>query len=115
MSPNGFIDDEDYDAPWVGAANEESLNTNAIPHGTPNWRKRPAWVMATLSYVDDAVIPNYWAYAKYYSLCDAFFSSLTGPSVPNHLYTIAAQSAAIVNNDHLQRQVLRGLFVSERY
>jgi phospholipase C len=101
VSPNGFIDDEDYDAPWVGTANEESLNTNATPHGTPNWRKRPAWVMETLSYVDDAVIPNYWAYAKYYSLCDAFFSSLTGPSAPNHLYTIAAQSAAIVDNNHL--------------
>jgi phospholipase C len=105
VSPNGFIDDEDYDAPWVGEANDASLNTNAIPHGTPNWKKRPAWALETLSYVDDVVIPNYWAYAKNYSLCDAFFSSLTGPSAPNHLYAIAAQSAAIVNNDHLQGKV----------
>jgi len=104
-SPNGFIDDEDHDAPWVGEANEESLNANAIPHGTPNWKKRPAWVNDTLSYVDDAVIPNYWAYAKYYSLCDAFFSSLTGPSLPNHLYVISAQSASIVNNAHLHKNL----------
>jgi phospholipase C len=102
-SPNGFIDDEDHDAPCVGEANEESLNANAIPHGTPNWKKRPAWVNDTLSYVDDAVIPNYRAYAKYYSLCDAFFSSLTGPSLPNHLYVISAQSASIVNNAHLHK------------
>jgi phospholipase C len=105
VSPNGFIDDEDYDAPGVGEANEKSLNTTAIPHGTPNWKKRPAWVVDALSYVDDTVIPNYWTYANYYTLCDAFFSSLTGPSVPNHLYTIAAQSAAMVNNDNIGKYV----------
>jgi phospholipase C len=105
VSPNGFIDDEDNDAPWVGEANDESLNTNAIPHGTPNWKKRPAWVIDTLSYVDNTVIPNYWTYANYYTLCDAFFSSLIGPSVPNHLYTIAAQSAAMVNNDNIGKYI----------
>jgi phospholipase C len=31
-------------------------------------------------------------------LCDRFFSSLTGPSEPNHLYTVAAQSGGLVNN-----------------
>ena len=43
-------------------------------------------------------IPNYWAYARYFTLADAMFSSLTGPSFPNHLYTVAAQSNRAINN-----------------
>ncbi len=43
-------------------------------------------------------IPNYWAYARYFTLADAMFSSLTGPSFPNHLYTVAAQSGGAINN-----------------
>ena len=41
-------------------------------------------------------IPNYWAYAATYTLADHMFSSLWGPSFPNHLYTIAAQSGGVV-------------------
>jgi len=43
-------------------------------------------------------IPNYFAYAKNFVLADHMFSSLTGPSFPNHLYTIGAQSAGAINN-----------------
>jgi len=43
-------------------------------------------------------IPNYWAYARYFTLADAMFSSLTGPSFPNHLYTVGAQSGGAINN-----------------
>ncbi|HEV2425252.1 MAG TPA: alkaline phosphatase family protein [Terriglobia bacterium] len=37
-------------------------------------------------------IPNYFTYASTYALADHMFSSLKGPSFPNHLYTVAAQS-----------------------
>lgn len=43
-------------------------------------------------------IPNYFAYASSYALADQMFSSLKGPSMPNHLYTIAAQSGGVVGN-----------------
>ena len=43
-------------------------------------------------------IPNYWSYAEHFALADRMFSSLAGPSFPNHLYTVAAQSAGAVNN-----------------
>jgi len=43
-------------------------------------------------------IPNYFAYARHFVLADAFFSSLTGPSFPNHLYTVGAQSGGAINN-----------------
>jgi phospholipase C len=48
--------------------------------------------------ISQSGIPNYWAYASTYTLADHMFSSLWGPSFPNHLYTIAAQSGGVVNN-----------------
>jgi phospholipase C len=52
----------------------------------------------TMGYYDGSDIPNYWAYAGHFTLCDRFFSSLMGPSLPNHLYTIAAQSGGEIRN-----------------
>ncbi len=43
-------------------------------------------------------IPNYWALAHDFVLGDNFYSSLHGPSFPNHLYTIAAQSGGVTDN-----------------
>lgn len=43
-------------------------------------------------------IPNYFTYARNFVLGDAFFSSLSGPSFPNHLYTVGAQSNGAINN-----------------
>ena len=43
-------------------------------------------------------IPNYWSYAEHFALADHMFSSLAGPSFPNHLYTIASQSGGAINN-----------------
>jgi phospholipase C len=45
-------------------------------------------------------IPNYFAYARNFVLADGFFSSLAGPSFPNHLYTVGAQSAGAISNPH---------------
>ena len=42
-------------------------------------------------------IPNYFAYATNFTLADAMFSSLEGPSFSNHLYTIAAQSGGALD------------------
>jgi phospholipase C len=43
-------------------------------------------------------LPNYWRWAKEYVLFDRFFASAHGPSFPNHLYTIAAQSGGAIEN-----------------
>jgi phospholipase C len=50
---------------------------------------------------EQADIPNYWQLAQQFVLSDAFFSSLHGPSLPNHLYTIAAQSGGVTDNPGL--------------
>jgi len=50
------------------------------------------------SQYNESDIPNYFTYARNFVLADAFFSSLEGPSFPNHLYTVGAQSNRAINN-----------------
>ncbi len=45
----------------------------------------------------DADLPNYWSYAQNFALGDHMFSSLSGPSFPNHLYTVAAQAGGVID------------------
>ena len=53
-----------------------------------------------LSYTQlaGANIPNYFTYAHNFVLADHMFSSLTGPSFPNHLYTVGAESGGVIDN-----------------
>ena len=48
-------------------------------------------------------IPAYFTYARNFVLGDEFFSSLKGPSFPNHLYTIGADSGTAINNPNTAR------------
>jgi len=50
----------------------------------------------TAMYPQD--IPDYWAYARRFTLADHFFSTIMGPTFPNHLVTIAAQNAGVIGN-----------------
>jgi phospholipase C len=52
----------------------------------------------TLGYYDQRDIPYYWDYASQFALADNYFTSFMGPSFPNHLYLIAAQSGDITRN-----------------
>jgi phospholipase C len=49
---------------------------------------------------DEAQIPNYWKYARKFALADHFFSSIYGPTGPEHLWTISGQSDRFV--DHVR-------------
>ena len=71
-----------------GAMDKFDLLTGAIVNGFD-------YSMSQL-YEND--IPNYWAYAQDFTLCDNMFSSLHGPSFPNHLYTVAATSGGVISN-----------------
>lgn len=42
-------------------------------------------------------IPDYFAFAKEFTLCDTFFSAVAGPSTPNHLMLVTADSPIIDN------------------
>ncbi|MGH2807026.1 MAG: phospholipase C [Actinomycetota bacterium] len=43
-------------------------------------------------------LPNYWAYADEFVLGDRMFSSMYGPTFPEHLYILAAQGGRAVSN-----------------
>jgi phospholipase C len=43
-------------------------------------------------------LPNYWAYADNFVLSDHTFSSMYGPTFPEHLYTVAAQAGRVTGN-----------------
>ncbi|HVF52543.1 MAG TPA: alkaline phosphatase family protein [Actinomycetota bacterium] len=43
-------------------------------------------------------IPNYWAYADEFVLGDHMFSSMYGPTFPEHLYTVGAQAGRVTGN-----------------
>ncbi|MDA4129479.1 MAG: alkaline phosphatase family protein [Thaumarchaeota archaeon] len=52
----------------------------------------------TMGYYNRADIPYYWDYASNYVLDDTFYSSLLGPSFPNHLYITSGTSGNITGN-----------------
>ncbi|MFM8944267.1 MAG: phospholipase C [Actinomycetota bacterium] len=54
--------------------------------------------MTGYSYFDRSGLPNYWAYADRFVLADHFFTPMYGPTLPEHLYAVAAQSNLIVDN-----------------
>ncbi|MBA3431674.1 MAG: hypothetical protein H0U16_09380 [Actinobacteria bacterium] len=43
-------------------------------------------------------MPNYWSYADNFVLSDHTFSSMYGPTFPEHLYTVGAQAGRVVGN-----------------
>jgi phospholipase C len=45
----------------------------------------------------EAQIPKYWDYARKFTLCDSFFTEVAGPSTPNHLMLVTADSPIIDN------------------
>jgi phospholipase C len=43
-------------------------------------------------------IPNYWQYARHFTLADRFFADVLGPSFPGHLIVLAAQAGWATSN-----------------
>jgi phospholipase C len=67
------------------------------PHDHQAWLNRATG--AAREQYDQETIPDYWRYARQYTLCDRYFTEVAGPSTPNHLMLIAADSP-IINNPH---------------
>jgi phospholipase C len=58
--------------------------------------------------LDRDQLPNYWRWARRFVLFDNFFASAQGPSFPNHLYSIAAQSGGAHDNPRRIPGLTRG-------
>jgi phospholipase C len=70
----------------------------AWDHGKMDGFDQPPTGKWAYSQLHRSQLPNYWHWAERNVLFDDFFSSAWGPSFPNHLYTIAAQSAEARDN-----------------
>jgi phospholipase C len=62
--------------------------------------KRDPYANMALSQFYEDDLPGYWAYARNFTLGDRMFSSAAGATIPNRLFTIAAQSGGTVDNPH---------------
>ena len=54
--------------------------------------------LAAYTQATEQEIPNYWAYARNFVLADRYFTSVHGPSFPNYLFSVAAQSGGVIDN-----------------
>lgn len=54
--------------------------------------------LAGYSQFDRTTLPTYFRYADEFVLGDHMFSSMYGPTFPEHLYTVAAQSGRVTGN-----------------
>jgi phospholipase C len=73
------------------------------PSRDPN-HTHAAWLTRDATSVREqfveADIPKYFDYARKFTLCDNYFTDVAGPSTPNHLMVVAADSPVIDNPSH---------------
>ncbi len=79
-------------------------NSWAAAHAAYDNGKMDGFVTAegsnlTMGYYDYHAIPYYWDYASRFVLMDNFFTSVMGPSMPNHLYLVSAQSGGWTSDE----------------
>ena len=68
---------------------------------------------ATMGYYNGEDIPSYWDYAVNFVLDDNFFSSLMGPSLPNHLYIASGSSGdGTVSNPRRYYWIVNGSVIN---
>ena len=92
--PDSFLFDLGHDA---------SAATLAVDHGKMDGFNLLAGAIqgnrdVALSQYRASDIPAYWRYASRFALADNFFSTILGPSFPNHLVTVASRSGGIIDN-----------------
>ncbi|CAM5697041.1 alkaline phosphatase family protein [Mycolicibacterium aubagnense] len=67
-------------------------------HKHQTWMNRASDPTFRVQYTEQD-IPGYFDLARRFSLCDNYFSEVAGPSTPNHLMLICADSP-VINNPH---------------
>jgi phospholipase C len=87
---------KDIDHSWDGCL--LAMNNGAMDQFNELKGARQQGQLVNYSAFEQDQIPNYWAYAHQFVLGDMFFSSVHGPSFPNHLYSLAAWAGGAMNN-----------------
>jgi phospholipase C len=82
-------------------ANGMSMPRSPNPPPRDPDHRHSAWLTRQMTSVRqqfvEADIPGYFAYARKFTLCDQYFTDVAGPSTPNHLMVLAADSPFIDN------------------
>jgi len=83
--------------PGANGASTGSVCLDQLPHDLSHKHAAALAGSTPLGHCQytEAEIPNYWSYARHFTLCDNFFSEVMGPSPANHLMFLAAQSPFI--------------------
>ncbi|MGC1373964.1 MAG: alkaline phosphatase family protein [Candidatus Sulfotelmatobacter sp.] len=84
----------DLDHGWSSAIS--SMDNGAMDRFDLTGEANVNGLFGAYSELYQADIPNYWSYAKTFTLGDQMFSSIHSDSFPNHLYTIAAGSGGVI-------------------
>jgi phospholipase C len=91
---------DNYFGAFPGGNGVSMAHSPNPPPADPNHR-HGAWLTrdATAPRVQfhEGDIPQYWQLASQYTLCDNYFTDVAGPSTPNHLMLIMADSPLIDN------------------
>lgn len=82
-------------APQIAERNGRMDGFNLLPGAIQDGRD------IAMSQLHQSDIPNYWKYAKAFTLDDHFFSTVNGPSFPNHLVSVAGSSRNTIDNPTL--------------
>lgn len=75
-----------------------SCAMQSLDHGKMDGFDLATGNLDAYAQMSEAGIPSYWAYARRFVLADRYFSSVHGPSFPNHLFSVAAQSGDAMDN-----------------
>ena len=85
---------------------------NPPPHDPDH--RHSAWLTRVTTAVSaqfvEQDIPAYFDYARQFTLCENYFSDVAGPSTPNHLMLVAADSPVIGNPPHYRHGSKEPLF-----
>src|SRR5215475_779117 len=91
---------DNYFGTFPGANGAKLPRSPNPPPQDPNHR-HDAWLTRKTTAVRQQFveedIPSYFAYARQFSLCDNYFTDVAGPSTPNHLMLLTADSPIIDN------------------
>jgi phospholipase C len=91
---------DNYFGTFPGANGMQMKPSPNPPLNDPDHRHN-AWLTRETTAVREQFaaqdIPAYFAYARQFTLCDNYFTDVAGPSTPNHLMLITADSPIIAN------------------
>ncbi len=95
---------DNYFGTFPGAEGDATLEPCPNPPDVSPKHDHQAWLERSIHAIrkqySGTDIPVYFAYAKQFTLCDDYFTDVAGPSTPNHLMLITADSPLIDNPHH---------------